>query len=98
MPARDRLSMTFTLKQFLPSGHLRVISVLNLEPRRALAFDDVVPKAMLRNDAFQLQFANTLEERCAVLLDAHQHHFSPGRQRPGIRLVRLWSSFEQGIH
>jgi hypothetical protein len=46
--------MTFTFEQFLPSCHLRIIPVVNLEPRRALVLRDVVPKAVLRYDPLQV--------------------------------------------
>ena len=78
--------MTFTLEQFLPSCHLRVIPILDLEPRRSLVFRDVVPKAVLRNDALQIHLADPLEQRRPVLLDVfdvpHSGFRDLGHQTP----------------
>ena len=69
MPARGRLLVAFTLKQLLPTFHLRVVPVFDLEPRRLQGLRDVRSVAMLRNDAFQVHFADLLKQRLPVLLD-----------------------------
>jgi hypothetical protein len=53
--------MTFTFEQFLSSCHLRVIPVLDLEPRRPFVLGDVVPKAVLRYNPLQVHLTDALE-------------------------------------
>jgi hypothetical protein len=50
MPARSRFLMPFSLKQFFPTLHLRILTVLDLEPRRPLQLRDVGFKTVLRHD------------------------------------------------
>jgi len=58
--------MTFTFEQFLPSRHLRVIPVLNLEPGRALR--RVRRETVLGNDALKIHPTDPLEQCRPVLL------------------------------
>jgi hypothetical protein len=53
--------MTVTFEQFLPSCHLRVVPVLDFEPRRSLRLCDVWTGAMLCDYSLQIQFADALE-------------------------------------
>ena len=60
--------MSFTFEQLLPPRHLRIISVLDLEPGRALVFGDVVPKTVLRYNPLQVHSTDPLEQCRPVLL------------------------------
>jgi hypothetical protein len=69
MPSRYRFLMPFTFKQFFASLALRIISILDLEPRRALSFYDVITVYVLCHDALKVQFAHALKQRGAVVLN-----------------------------
>jgi hypothetical protein len=60
--------MTFTFEQLLPPRHLRVIPVLDLEPRRPFVFGDIVPKAVLRYNPLQVHSTDPFEQRRPALL------------------------------
>src|SRR5947199_4321821 len=62
MPTCNRLVMPLTLKQFFPTLHLRIFPIQNLEPRTLLSLRDVRSRFLLRNDAFQIQFADSLKQ------------------------------------
>jgi hypothetical protein len=51
MPARDGLFVTFALKQFFASLHLRIAAIPNFEPRTSLPLRDVRSKAVFGYDA-----------------------------------------------
>jgi hypothetical protein len=69
MPAGSGLTLTFALKQFFPTFHLRIIAIPNLEPRAALPIRDVRPEAVLGYNPFQIHFADTLTMQSRVAQD-----------------------------
>ena len=58
--------MAFTLEQFFAALHLRVATILDLEPCRALR--RVRCEAMLGHDALKIHLAHTLKQRRTQLL------------------------------
>jgi len=66
MPTCDGFLMAFPLEQFLAACHLRIITVLDLEPRGALSC--VRREAVLRYNPFKIHLADALEQRRTVLL------------------------------
>ena len=63
MPSRDRFLMPLTLEQFFSAVLLRIFPIQNLEPSAVLSLRDVRAELVLRNDALQIQFANSLKLR-----------------------------------
>ena len=63
MPTRNRLTVALTFKQFLSAVLLRIFPIQNLEPSAAFSLCDVRPKLLFGNDAFQIQFADSLKQR-----------------------------------
>jgi hypothetical protein len=59
--------MSFALEQFLSTLHLRVATILDLEPGRALR--RVRSEAVLGNDALKIHLAHTLKQCRAMLLN-----------------------------
>src|SRR3989442_7462299 len=55
MPARNRLTVSLPLEQFLSAVLLGIFSIQNLEPCALLSLRDVRPELLLGNDAFQIQ-------------------------------------------
>jgi len=69
MPSGYRLPVPLTFKQFLPPLLLRIFPIQNLYPYCALTVCDVRPRFVLRYNAFQIQFADPLEQRPTVAVN-----------------------------
>jgi len=69
MPAGYGFFVPITLEQFFSADSLRIIQVQNLPPSAFLAFDDIRPALEFRNDPLQIEFANSLKQSFAMLLD-----------------------------
>jgi len=61
MPTCNRFLMSLPLKQFLSPVLLRIFAIENLEPSAVLSLCDVGAELLLRNDALQVQFADSLK-------------------------------------
>src|SRR2546426_1393207 len=96
MPYRNRFFVALPFKQFLSTLHLRIPSIANLEPCAVFSLHDVRPGFVLRNNALQIQVADTLKQchpRAVNILGILQRTVgrSPCQQPPKFLFsVYLW--------
>src|SRR5437899_10029655 len=96
MPARNRLTVPLSFKQFLSAVLLRIFPIQNLEPRTLLSLRDVTPELLLGNDALQVQFASTLKQGSPAVINVlgiFQQRIRRACQHPTSLLNCLFSVF-----
>src|SRR5207247_3339546 len=87
-------------KQFLSAILLRISPIQNLEPSAVLSLCDVRCRFVLGNDAFQVQFADSLKQRCPAavnVLSIFQQRIRRPCQQPPKFLLPIQQSLSSQI-
>jgi len=83
MPARHGFLVSFSLKQFFPTFHLRILGIFNLEPSGSFSFRDIGSEGMLGNNALKIHLAHALKQGRAVLFYVIYITHSVRQAKPG---------------